>query len=225
MIKALAFDVFGTVLDWRGTIAAEGKQILGDDSTVDWDALAVAWSKQYAYSISHMAGWTNLDVMLATAFYRVAPQFGLLEVTSSWESHILATSWSRLKPWPDAPLAFDALSGFTLAAFTNANHAMLESLSASSRLPWSVLLSAESVHRYKPDPAIYRMALDELDLRAEEVMLVAAHCFDLNAAHRLGIHTALITRPTEPGSDPSGLDHEADVIAPDLNVFAQMMNS
>lgn len=223
IVEALAFDVFGTVADWRGTIAAEGQRIAGD--AVDWNAFAVKWSKAYGESLAAMTDWTNLDVMLAASFYRLAAPTGLLQSLPLASLHELATTWSRLKPWPDAATGFDLLKGrYTLAAFTNANHAMLESLAKSTGLPWSCLLSAETDKEYKPDSGIYLMALRELCLPPEKIMLVASHTFDLNAARSLGFKTALIARPSEPGSDPKGLDHEADIVASDLIEFAEILD-
>lgn len=221
-IKAIAFDVFGTVVDWRGTISSEGRRLFGN-LDVDWPAFAVEWSKAYGRAVAGMTRWTNLDVMLASAFYELAAGRGV-DVRSHAEAcREMSTTWSRLRPWPDVVRGFAKLDAYTLAAFTNANHAMLESLRDSSGLLWGVLLSAETVKRYKPDPALYAMVLDELGLQPDQVMVAAAHCFDLNAAKEAGMRTALISRPDEPGSDPRGLDHEADVVASDIDELARLI--
>jgi 2-haloacid dehalogenase len=215
-VDALAFDVFGTVVDWRGSIIAEGQRLFGD--TTDWPAFADAWSHAYGKFVTSANNWTNLDKALERACRELAPKYGIPDPGE------LATVWNRLRAWPDAITGFARLHPhYTLAALTNANIVMLYQLADSTGLPWDRLLSAEVARAYKPDPAIYQMAIEELGLHPNRVMMVAAHTFDLNAAHKAGMRTALITRAGEPGSNPSGLDHEADVIAPDLEAFSQAM--
>lgn len=220
-IKALAFDVFGTVVDWRGTIISEGKRLAGDRCPdVNWDAFATAWMRRYGKHVQLTPYWRPLDAMLKEAYSEISEQHGLasLPIEAAEE---LSTVWSRLKPWPDAVTGFERLDGhFRLVAFTNANVKMLHSLEASSGLPWDQLISAEHVKRYKPDPAVYQLLIDWTGGNPESVMLVAAHCFDLNAARSHGMRTALITREGEPGSDPSGLDHEATSILPNIDALA-----
>jgi len=208
-ILALTFDVFGTLTDPRGSIAAEGRRLV-PDREVDWAGLADAWADAYGDYLEARRGWLNLDLMLASAFHRLAPRFGLSGLPLPVELE-LSTAWSRLRAWPDALEGLRALEGSTrLAALTNANAAMLESLRASSGLPFDALLSAERVQAYKPDPKVYRMACDALGLRPEEICMVASHAFDLDAAKRQGLMTALIVR--EHGSRPSELKHEADFV-------------
>ena len=114
---------------------------------------------------------------------------------------------------------------FALVALSNANKTLLDSLGRSTGLPWDRLLSAELAGVSKPDPRVYRMALAELSKPAESVLMVASHAFDLNAAHAEGFKTALVQRPTEPGSLPSGLHHTAYLVVDDLEELAEKLVS
>lgn len=175
--------------------------------------------KTYGKKVSALKEWAPLDGLLQDGFYVVAREHETDLLSDRYE--VLDSAWSRLQPWPDAVSGFEKLRRkFTLAALTNANIEMLESLSKT--LPWDVLLSAELVHKYKPDPEIYQMALDNLALPASEVCMVASHTFDLNAAHKLGFKTALIQREGEPGSDPKGLNHTA-IIANSIEKLAEFL--
>lgn len=217
----LAFDVFGTLVDWRGGVAAEGRRI-APDRAVDWPAFAEAWAREYSRSVGALRRWTNLDALMAGAFFRLAPSCGLggLELPDAIE---LSTAWSRLPAWPDAAEGMGRLAGnVELLALTNANRAQLRSLAESSGLPFDELLSAEDAGVYKPDPAVYSLATG-FPRRPGDVCMVAAHCFDLNSARRAGMRTALITREGEFGSDPSGLDHEPDYVVPDVTALADVV--
>jgi 2-haloacid dehalogenase len=223
-IDALTFDVFGTVADWKGTIVAEGKRIArGRLPGMNWEAFAETWAIAYGKTVARMVEWVNLDVLLATAYDRIAPGFGL-EVLAPGEGAELSRVWSRLRPWPDAVTGFARLHRRScLAALTNANVAMLDDLARATGLPWDRLFSAESVRCYKPAADVYLMALDRLGLPAGRVMMVASHTYDVNAAHRLGMRTALIRRESEWGSDVKDLDHEPEIIANDLEDFARTL--
>jgi 2-haloacid dehalogenase len=219
----MTFDLFGTVYDWRGTIYAEMNAAI-PDAGIDWGVFADNWARAYSDSVRAMTHWTNLDVLLATSFYRLIDPSILRANNVSLETSLrIATTWSRLKPWPDVSSAFKKLEDFWLFGFSNANLAMADSLASHSGLPWSGSLSAEYVKRYKPHPSIYRMAIDELEADPYEILMVAAHCFDLNAARKQGMRTALIRRKGEIGSDPDGLDHEADFIADDMEDLASQI--
>lgn len=220
-IKALAFDVFGTVVDWQGTIESEGKRLAGERAIdVNWEGFAVAWMRMYGKYVRMTPYWRPLDSMLVDAYYDLAEGHGLSKLTLDAAKE-LSTVWSRLRAWPDAVTGFAKLDpSYRLAAFSNANIAMLDSLAESSGLPWDQIISAERVKRYKPDPAVYQLAIESTGGNPAQVMLVAAHCFDLNAARSHGMKTALISRNGEPGSDPSGLDHQADFVVPDIESLA-----
>lgn len=225
-IVALAYDVFGTVADWKSTIVAEGRR-LAPDRDVDWIRFASDWMREYGRAVSKLTHWRPLDELLREAFVRLAPAHGLGDLPHHVAEE-LGDVWSHLRACPDAGPAFDRLKGhYLLTAFSNANFLMLMELYSSTGLPWDGMISGEDVGAYKPDPAVYRNALVRIgnalgrpDLSTASVMVVASHTFDLNAARRQGFRTALIERPEEPGSEASGLDHEADFIVPDLEALA-----
>jgi len=165
--------------------------------------------------------WEPLDEILARAFYAAAERYPLRwdnAVDAEWLSH----AWSRLKPFPEVPGAVRRLrsAGALLAPLTNANHAMIGRLASSSGLWWDAAVSGEPVRAYKSDERVYRHALEVLGAEPSQVLHVAAHTFDLNAAARLGFPTALVEREGEPGSGRAGLDHRPAVVAPTLDGVA-----
>jgi 2-haloacid dehalogenase len=227
-IEALTFDVFGTVANWRGTIVAEGSRIGAMRSIVaDWNALAELYSQSFSGALGRVnsgeSPWSDLEILLRQAFDELVPRFGLFGLSRS-DRDDLGSIWARLRPWPDAVAGFKRLHGhFRLVALSNANQTMLASLARSTNLPWDTLFSAELAGVSKPDPRVYRMALAELKMPAQSVLMVASHAFDLNAAHTEGFKTALIQRPTEPGSSPSELDHSAYLVVDDLEELSEKL--
>lgn len=216
MIKALAFDVFGTVLDWRGTIIAEGNKI---DPSINWSEFAEEWMHQYGKKVSELESWERLDDLLQDGFFELADSKGM----NTEDYCDFSWIWSALQPWPDSVRGFASLKDkFILAALTNANIPMLNSLAET--LPWDILLSGELVHKYKPAPEIYKLALNSFNLTASEILMVASHTFDLNAANKHGFKTALIERASEPGSNRKDLDHVADYIVSDIEQLAKGLN-
>ncbi len=162
-------------------------------------------------------------MLLRQAFDEIVVRFGLSGL-SPCDRDDLGSIWARLKPWSDSVSGFKRLHGrFALVALSNANKTLLDSLGQSTGLPWDRLLSAELAGVSKPDPRVYRMALAELSKPAESVLMVASHAFDLNAAHDEGFKTALVQRPTEPGSSPSGLHHTAYLVVDDLEELAEKL--
>ena len=212
---ALIYDVFGTLTDWRGSIAAEGAAHLPG---LEWEAVAADWMKEYGRGVARLGGgWGPLDAILEAAFDRLMRAAGLDPAACPG----LASAWSRLRAWPDALAGMARLRGAVPQyAFSNANDRMLASLAAASGLPFDGLISGEPVRAYKPDPKIYQHAAATLGRPPAQIMLVAAHCFDLNAARAEGFRTALVTRTGEPGSAPAGLDHAADLVVPDGEALA-----
>lgn len=221
-IKAIAFDVFGTLLDWKGTIISSGERLM-PNRPINWEKFANAWMQSYGESLARLKEnntWAPLDSLLEASYEKLALEFGLDACSD------LKRSWSRLDPFPDASKGLDRLKDkFHLAALTNANASMLESLADHSKLPWRSLLSAESVKRYKPDPEIYRMAIEKLGLQPHQILMVASHTFDLNAANEAGMKTGLISRRGEPGSSPVGLNHGANLVVGDAEELAEYLLS
>jgi 2-haloacid dehalogenase len=201
-VKACVFDVFGTVVDWRGSIVAEGearwsKRVPG----VDWGAFADAWRAQYGPTMNKVRvgnlGWTGLDTLHRMILDDIAPQFGL-NVLSEAELQDLNKVWHRLHGWPDSAKGISMLKQHRIVAtLSNGNVALLTNMAKFAGLNWDTVLSAELFGHYKPDPEVYLGAARLLGLEPGEVMMCAAHTQDLNSAAKLGLRTAYIHRPNE----------------------------
>ena len=206
VVKALTFDVFGTVVDWRSSVIAEGRA-LGARKNIqaDWAKFADAWRGGYGPSMDRVRKgeipWTNIDRLHRLTLDRLLVEFGIQGLSEAEIDH-LNRVWHRLQPWPDAVAGLTRLRRkFTLATLSNGNVALLVNMARNAGLPWDCVLSAELARRYKPDPEVYRMAANLLGLEPREVMMVAAHVGDLRAAAAVGFQTAFVTRPLEFGPD------------------------
>lgn len=201
-IKVLAFDVFGTVVDWCGSIAQQMEQRqLG----VDGREFARAWRAGYRPAMQKVMrgelGWTLIDDLHRLILDDVLNQFSLSHLTSA-EKDDLNLVWHRLSAWPDAVDGITRLkTGYITTTLSNGNIALLVNMAKHAGLPWDCVLSAETFQAYKPDPATYLGVARTFRVRPEQVMLVAAHQDDLDAARRCGLLTAYIERPSEFGSD------------------------
>jgi 2-haloacid dehalogenase len=224
-LKALAFDVFGTVVDYRGTIIREGERLnAARGLALEWARLADAWRACYRPSMDRvMRGelpWTNLDALHRMALDEVLAQAGADAAFSAAERDALNRVWHRLEPWPDAVPGLTRLRApYVLATLSNGNVALLVDMARHAGLPWDFVMSAELARAYKPDPRVYLMTAELLGLRPAELMLVAAHPSDLRAARAQGLRTALVPRPMEhgPGGAPAPTpDPSFDVTADDF---------
>jgi 2-haloacid dehalogenase len=221
--RALVFDVFGTVVDWRSSIIREGEDLgRRKDLDVDWAAFADAWRSRYAPSMDRVRRgeipWTKLDDLHRISLEELLKEFGI-ETFSEEEKDYLNRVWHRPDPWPDAAEGLTRLKErHVIAPLSNGNVALLVDMAKRAGLPWDLILSAELVRHYKPDPETYLMAPDLLDLRPEQVMMVAAHIDDLHAARENGLLTACVPRPLEfgPGGWVDPLDSSVDLIASDF---------
>ena len=230
-VKALTFDTFGTVVDYRSSIIAEG-EMLGRTKglTVDWAKFADAWRAGYAPAMNRVRTgelpWTKLDRLHRMTRNDLLVQFkitGLNEQEIDHFNHV----WHRLRPWPDSVSGLTRLKKkFVIAPLSNGNLALLTNMAKFAGLPWDLVLSAELFEHYKPDPETYLGAARLLGLAPEQVMMVAAHNHDLKAAQKLGLKTAFVARPTEYGPLQK-YDFEAkgdwDVIAKDFGGIADRM--
>ncbi len=205
-VRALAFDVFGTVVDYRSTIIAEGEQLSQKKGyRTNWGAFAEAWRGRYRPSMERvMSGeipWHNLDALHRLALDDLLEKFSITDLTEE-EKIDLNNVWHRLQPWPEAIEGLTRLrQRFILSTLSNGNMALLVDMAKYSELPWDCILSAELVHAYKPDPRAYRMVFELLGLRPEQVMMVAAHQSDLHAASASGMRTAFVRRALEFGPE------------------------
>ncbi len=230
-VKALVFDVFGTVVDWRSAVIREGEALARKkDLDADWPAFADAWRSRYAPSMDRVRRgelpWTKLDDLHHASLLELLDEFGVEGLTEAEKDH-LNRVWHRLDPWPDAVEGLARIKRrHIIAPLSNGNVALLTNMARRAGLPWDLILSAELVRHYKPDPETYLMAPELLDLRPDQVMMVAAHVDDLRAARDNGLRTAYVPRPLEFGSgkeaDPP--DPAFDVVARDFVELAEKLN-
>ena len=204
-IRALVFDVFGTVVDWRSSIIREG-ELLGraKNLKVDWAAFADAWRAGYRPAMNRTAKseWANIDTLHRSILDGLLEQFQLKGLSEVEINH-LNLAWHRLIPWPDSVPGLNRLkTRYVVATLSNGNVSLLVDMAKNAGLPWDTVLSGELIHKYKPDPDVYQMAARLLGASYEETMLVAAHPDDLLGAQRAGIKTAYVPRPLEHGPKP-----------------------
>ena len=195
MIQALIFDVFGTCVDWRSSVAREVAAVLPG---VDATAFATAWRAEYDPAMARIRdggrGYVPLDDLHLENMHRVAEAFGVTAPDS------LNAAWERLDPWPDVVAGLSALKKtHIIAPCSNGSIALMTRLARYGGLPWDCILGAELARDYKPKPAVYRACCTALRLPVDAVMMVAAHNGDLAAARAAGLATAFVPRPTEHG--------------------------
>jgi 2-haloacid dehalogenase len=205
-IRALTFDVFGTVVDWRGSITAEG-QAFGRERgiDIDWNAFALSWRAKYQPAMekvrSGATGFVKLDVLHRANLEQVLAEFGLDGLSEVDKDH-LNRIWHRLDPWPDSVEGLNRLKRkYILATLSNGNVALMVNMAKNAGLPWDAILGAEVARHYKPQPEAYLKTADFLGLEPAQCLMVAAHNNDLVAAAGCGLRTAFVARPTEYGVD------------------------
>lgn len=209
-IKALAFDVFGTVVDWRGSLIEEGKR-LGRRRRlkIDWAAFADAWRAGYRPAMDRVRrgelGWTTVDDLHRMILDELVVKFGIRGLSEA-DLQDFNRAWHRLAPWKEAVSGLRRLKRrYVLATMSNGNVALLVDMARHGGLPWDVVLSAEIAQHYKPDPEAYLCVPRLLGVTPDEVLMVAAHKEDLDGAARAGLRTAFVARPMELG-DPAKKD-------------------
>lgn len=227
-VKALTFDVFGTVVDWRGSLIRELTEF-GKSKGIkpDWAKFADSWRGGYGPAMNRVRRgelpWTNIDALHRMILDQLLQDFQIAGLSEADKDH-LNRVWHRLAPWPDAVSGLSRLRRrFILATLSNGNVALLVNMARHAGLPWDCILSAELGRRYKPDKEIYLMAAELLGLRPEQVMMVAAHKGDLRAAAGVGFRTAFVLRPLEFGPDRKpdlAPDPSFDIVANDFNHLA-----
>jgi 2-haloacid dehalogenase len=203
-IKALTFDVFGTVVDWRSSLIREGEALgRAKGLGVSWSAFADAWRSFYQPMLERVRSgalpWTKLDDLHRMALDQLLVQFGVAGLTEAEIGH-LNSAWHRLDPWPDAVPGLARLKRkFVLATLSNGNVALLVNMAKRAGLPWDAVLGAEVARHYKPQPEAYRTTAELLGLVPAQCLMVAAHNGDLAAAGALGFRTAFVPRRSEHG--------------------------
>jgi 2-haloacid dehalogenase len=203
-VQILVFDTFGTVVDWRSSVIAEGEQLgKAKGLKVDWAAFADAWRGGYGPSMNRVRTgelpWTKLDALHRMTLDQLLVKFKIDNLTDAEKLH-LNRVWHRLKPWPDAVAGLTRLKKrYVIAPLSNGNVSLLTNMAKHGGLPWDVILSTELVRHYKPDRETYLMPGEFWDVAPANVMMVAAHSGDLDAAKKLGLKTAYVHRPLEFG--------------------------
>ena len=231
-VKALVFDVFGTVVDWRTSLINDFTawgQTRG--VTADWTALVDGWRAVYSASMDEVRkhperGYVILDVLHRRSLEKLVAQLSIQGLTEEDLQH-LTLGWHRLHPWPDSVEGLTRLKAkYIIAPLSNGNVALLTNMAKFAGLPWDLVMSAELFQHYKPDPETYLGAAKLLCLPPEQVMMVAAHNNDLKAAQKLGLKTAFVPRPTEYGPLQK-YDFEArgdwDIVAKDFGGIADKL--
>lgn len=233
MPKALAFDTFGTVVDWRSSIIAE-LGAFGESHGVqaDWPVLADSWRKGYLPAMDRVRRgelpWTKIDDLHRMILDQLLRDAGITSVSDADVNH-LNRAWHRLDPWQDSVAGLTRLKErFIITTLSNGNFSLLTNMAKRAGLPWDCVISAELFHHYKPDPESYLGCAELLDVAPGELMLVAAHPGDLRAARDAGLMTAYVTRPLEygPNQRPHRFtDGEFDFTATDFLNLADRLGA
>jgi 2-haloacid dehalogenase len=232
-VRAILFDTFGTVVDWRGSLigqltafgAARGLE-------ADWAGLVDAWRGAYAPSMDRVRRgeqpWTMLDDLHRASLVRLAGEFGITGLTEADFDH-LTRGWHRLDPWPDAVAGLTRLKrDYVIGTLSNGNVALLVNMAKHAALPWDFVGSAELFHHYKPDPEVYLGAARLLGIAPGELMMAAAHNGDLHQARACGLKTAFFPRPGEYGPHQRrdfAADEAWTVVAANIEDLAAQMGA
>jgi 2-haloacid dehalogenase len=228
-IRALVFDVFGTCVDWRGSVIRAGLAVR--PSGVDWPSLADEWRREgYIRGIARIrAGETpyvSSDVLFRRKLDELLPKYGITGLSDA-EVDDLARAWSRLDPWSDTVAGLKRLKlRYVISPLSNGSFATLTAMAKRGGMPWDCIISTELRSTFKPEREAYLLAASLLDLDPDEVMLVAAHDNDLRGAQAAGLHTALVPRPREWGPDappPPPPDPSFDFVATDFGDLATQL--
>ena len=223
-VRALCFDVFGTVVDWRGSVIRECEALGADKGLeIDGAGLADAWRAGYQPAMTPVRdgarAYVPLDILHREILDALLPRFGLAGLDEAERAH-LNRVWHRLDGWPDAPEGMRRLRRrFLLAALSNGHVALIVNMARHAGLPWDAPLGAEVARQYKPRAEVYDTTVRMLGLAPRETMMVAAHNDDLRAARARGMRTAFVSRPTEYGPGQAsdlGPDDDWDVVAGDF---------
>lgn len=220
-VKALTFDVFGTVVNWRDSIAREAKAALEPKGhRHDWHAFADGWRARYQPAMEKVRSgqrpWIRLDDLHRENLVGLLDEFGISGLSAA-EIDSLNRAWHRLDPWPDTVAGLTRLKRkYILVTLSNGNVALMVNMAKRAGLPWDAVLGAEVARAYKPQPEAYRRTADILGLAPSECMMVAAHNADLVAASAQGFRTAYVNRPTEYGPGQTRdrkAEHDFDAVA------------
>ena len=232
-VKAMTFDVFGTVVDWRSSISREIR-LVGEQKgfDVNWDTFADKWRAGYGPSMNKVRTgelpWTKIDVLHRMILNDLLEEYNIPNLTESEKDH-LNRAWHRLDPWPDSVEGLTKLKeNYVISPLSNGNVALLVNMAKYGGLPWDTVLSAELAQHYKPDPEAYLSTSEFLGFPIEQIMMVAAHKNDLKSAKSQGMKTGYVPRPFEHGpkttTDTTDEDY-IDIIADDFVSLAKKMRN
>ena len=233
MIEALLFDVFGTVVDWRTSLIRQFERFGRENGlTADWTAPADDWRAEYEPAMKAVrAGqrpWTSLEHLHRESLDKLLSQRGLSALSDA-QRQKLVLGWHFLDPWPDAVAGLSRLKPkYIIGTLSNGGVRLLADMARYAGLPWDVILSSDLFRHYKPDPSVYLGAAELLDAAPANIMLVAAHNYDLAAARRHGFKTAFVARPTEYGPRQSRdfkAESDWDLVAKDFEELAGMLGA
>ncbi len=230
--KALFFDIFGTVVDWRASIARQAQTLLTPlGKQLDWLAFADAWRDEYQPGMEAVRSgaipFSRLDVIHRHNLERILPRFGLTDLDEAARVD-LNLAWHRLDGWPDSePGLLRLRRKFRIAPVSNGNIALMADLARRNAFIWDAILGAEVAGDYKPKPRVYLSACEAFGFAPGDCMMVAAHGGDLKAAKACGLQTAFIPRPNEhgPGKGEASPGVEVDYIAKDLLALADALGA
>ncbi|HEY4373522.1 MAG TPA: haloacid dehalogenase type II [Burkholderiales bacterium] len=206
--KALVFDVFGTCVDWHGSIIRDGRKLNSEHGwEIDWVGLVNAWRAAYKPAMNSVRTgelpWTSIDNLHLASLKKLLPEFmgdTPKRAIKAEDVFHISRMWHRLRGWPDTVKGLKLLKGkFIIGTLSNGNVGLLTEMAKYAGLPWDVIFSSDWVQHYKPDREMYMQPVKMLDLKPEEVMLVAAHKADLDSAAKYGLKTAFVIRPLEYG--------------------------
>jgi 2-haloacid dehalogenase len=229
-VKALAFDVFGTTVDWRGSLIREAEEWgRARGLEINWPRFADSWRAGYAPAMDQvrkgLLRWMNLDQLHRKILDQLFAEYKIDGLSETEKEHFNKV-WHRLHPWPDSVPGLTRLkTKFILSTLSNGNVSLLVDMAKFAGLPWDAVLCAEIFRHYKPDSETYLGAAEMLGCKPREVMMVAAHPNDLRAAGKLGLRTAFVPRPREHGdrNPDATMDTDFDVIATDFIDLAEKL--
>jgi 2-haloacid dehalogenase len=230
--KALFFDVFGTLVDWRTSIACEAERLLAPlGYKLDWPTFAGAWRREYQPAMEEVrAGripFSKLDVLHSYNLERILPRFDVKNVPEPVLAE-LNLGWHRLDAWPDVSAGLARLKKkFWIAPVSNGNISLMVDLARKNGFPWDAILGAEVAGDYKPKPRVYLAACEAFDLPPAECVMVASHSSDLAAAASCGLRTAHIARPDEagPGKGEAAPKITVDLAASSIEHLAEQLGA
>lgn len=231
-VRALFFDVFGTLVDWRTSVAREAERILAPlGHRLDWPAFADAWRDEYQPGMEEVRSgrlpFSKLDLLHRRNLERMLPRFGLHGLPEAVLQE-LTLAWHRLDAWPEVPAALARLKRqFLIAPVSNGNISLMVDLARRNAFPWDAILGAELAGDYKPKPRVYLAACAAFDLAPGQCMMIAAHSGDLAAAAQCSLRTGHVARPDEhgPGTGERAPTVKVDVRGSDLADLADCLEA